>query len=109
MMLKIILLVLSVAVLVTADHLDHDLSPADHLDLDLSPADEVKKVSQEMSAAMSFTLHPMLSRYRSMLTCQLKAVDEFKKKVADCRRGGKVALCLCIRSYLYDTHTHMMI
>ena len=95
-MLKIILSVLSVAVVVTADHLDHDLSPAD----------EVKKASQEVSAAMSSTLHPMLSHYRSMLTCQLKAVDEFKKKAADCKRGGKVALCLCIRSYLYDTHTH---
>lgn len=100
MMVKIILLVLGVAVLATAE-------VGDHFYHDLSPADEVNRLSQDVSAAMSSALSQMLNRYKSRLTCQLKAVDEFAKKVADCKKGG--TLCLCIISYSYDTHTHIMI
>ena len=101
MMVKIILLVLGVAALATAE-------VADHLNHDLSPADEVNRLSQEVSAAMSSVLSPMLNRYKSRLTCQLNAIDKFKnyKTVADCTKGGKVALCLCIRYCLMIIHTH---
>ena len=101
MMVKIIPLLLGVAALATAE-------VADHLNHDLSSADEVNRISQEVSAAMSPALSPMLNRYKSRLTCQLNAIDKFKKTVADCIKGGKVAFCLCIRYNIILYYVMMM-
>ena len=58
MMVKIILLVLGIAILATAE-------VGDHFYHDLSSADQVNRLSQDVSAAMSSTLSQMLNRYKS--------------------------------------------
>lgn len=100
MMVKIILLVLGVAVLATAE-------VGDHFYHDLSPADEVNRLSQDVSAAMSSALSQMLNRYKSRLTCQLKAVDEFAKKLQTAKKV-ELSVCALYHTRMIHTHTHTL-
>ena len=79
-MVKIILLVLGVAVLATAE-------VGDHFYHDLSPVDEVNRLSQDVSAAMSSTLSSMLNRYKSIgLPANSKLLMNLRKKLQTAKK-----------------------